>query len=54
MLRTLLIGLAIFVIAIVLITIVAHVLFYGFIFLVAIGVGFLAFRVGRGSRRSRD
>ena len=53
MLRALLIGLAIFVIAIVLITVVAHVIYYGFLFLIAIGVGFLAFRVGRWSRNRR-
>jgi hypothetical protein len=53
MLRALLIGLAIFVIAIVLITVVAHVLYYGFLFLIAIGVGFLAFRAGRRSRNRR-
>lgn len=53
MLRALLIGLAIFVIAIVLITVVAHVLYYGFLFLIAIGVGFLAFRAGRWSRNRR-
>jgi hypothetical protein len=50
MLRALLIGLAIFVIAVVLISVVAHVFTYGFLFLVAIGVGFLAFRAGRWSR----
>jgi hypothetical protein len=53
MLRALLIGLAIFVIAIVLITVVAHVLYYGLLFLIAIGVGFLAFRAGRWSRNRR-
>jgi hypothetical protein len=53
MLRALLIGLAIFVIAIVLITVVAHVIYYGFLFLIAIGVGFLAFRAGRWSRNRR-
>jgi uncharacterized membrane protein YccC len=53
MLRALLIGLAVFVIAVVLITAVAHLLTYGFLFLVAIGVGFLAFRVGRRSRNRR-
>ncbi len=50
MLRALLIGLAIFVIALVLLSAVAHLLQYGFLFLVAIGVGFLAFRAGRRSR----
>jgi fucose permease len=53
MLRALLIGLAIFVIAVVLITAVAHLLYYGFLFLIAIGVGFLAFRAGRWSRNRR-
>ena len=53
MLRALLIGLAVFVIAVVLITAVAHLLYYGFLFLVAIGVGFLAFRAGRWSRSRR-
>ena len=53
MLRALLIGLAVFVIAVVLISAVAHLLYYGFLFLVAIGVGFLAFRVGRRSRNRR-
>ena len=53
MLRALLIGLAIFVLAIVLITVVAHVIYYGFLFLIAIGVGFLAFRAGRWSRNRR-
>jgi len=53
MLRALLIGLAIFVIAVVLLTVVAHVLYYGFLFLIAIGVGFVAFRAGRWSRNRR-
>jgi hypothetical protein len=53
MLRTILIGLAIFVIAVVLITAVAHILQFGFLFLVAIGVGFVAFRAGRRSRNRR-
>jgi fucose permease len=53
MLRTLLIGLAIFVVVVVLISAVAHVLYYGFLFLIAIGVGFLAFRAGRWSRSRR-
>lgn len=53
MLRALLIGLAIFVIAVVLITAVAHLVVYGFLFLIAIGAGFLAFRAGRWSRSRR-
>jgi hypothetical protein len=53
MLRAILIGLAIFVIAVVLISAVAPLLYYGFLFLVAIGVGFLAFRAGRWSHNRR-
>ena len=45
--RSLLIGLAVVVIAVVLVTALVHVLHYGFLFLVAIGIGFVAFRVGR-------
>lgn len=45
--RSLLIGLAVVVIAVVLISALIHVLYYGFLFLIAIGIGFVAFRVGR-------
>jgi hypothetical protein len=49
MLRTLLIGLAIVVVAVVLISALIHVLFFGFLFFIAVAIGFAAFRVGRRS-----
>jgi hypothetical protein len=54
MLRTLLIGLAILVIAVVLVSVLIHILYFGFLFLLAVAVGFVAFRVGRRSSRSRS
>jgi hypothetical protein len=55
MLRSLLIGLAVLVIAVVLISALIHILYFGFLFLLAIAIGFAAFRVGRSTgRRSRD
>jgi hypothetical protein len=50
MVRSLLIGLAVVVIAVVLISALIHIVQYGFLFLLAVGIGFVAFRVGRRSR----
>jgi hypothetical protein len=55
MVRSLLIGLAVVVIAVVLISALIHILYFGFLFVLAIGVGFVAYRVGRRSGgRSRS
>lgn len=54
MVRYLLLGLAAVVLAVVLISALIHVLYFGFLFLLAVGVGFIAFRVGRRSRRDRS
>jgi hypothetical protein len=53
MLRVLLLGLAAVVIAVVVISVLIKVAFFGLLFLVVIGATFLMFRVGRRSR-SRD
>lgn len=48
-------GLAALVIAVVLISVLVHVLFFGFLFVLAAAVTFVVFRVGRRSRgRSRS
>jgi hypothetical protein len=53
MVRYLLLGLAAIVLAVVLISALVHVLYFGFLFLIAVAVGFLAFRIGRRSGRYR-
>lgn len=55
MVGKLLLGLAAIVVAVVLISMLAHILWFGFLFVLAIGVTFVAFRAGRRSRgRARD
>jgi hypothetical protein len=54
MVRALLLGLTVLVIAVVLISILVHVLYFGFLLVVAAAITFVVFRVGRRSRsRSR-
>jgi hypothetical protein len=53
MVRYLLLGLAAIVLAVVLISALVHVLYFGFLFLIAVAVGFLAVRIGRRSGRYR-
>jgi uncharacterized membrane protein (DUF485 family) len=54
MVRYLLLGLAAVVLAVVLISVLVHVLYFGFLFLIAVAIGFVAFRVGRRSGRFRS
>lgn len=54
MVRYLLLGLVAVVLAVVLISVLVHVLYFGFLFLIAVAIGFIAFRVGRRSGRFRS
>jgi hypothetical protein len=54
MVRSLLLGLAALVVVVLLVSVLAHILFFGFLFAAAAAVTFVAFRVGRRSAsRSR-
>jgi hypothetical protein len=54
MVRSLLLGLAALVVVVILVSVLAHILFFGLLFVAAVAITFVVFRVGRRSAsRSR-